>query len=225
MQKLIQLFIAILLLQTIQACGGGQSDESQPNSAPTVSINLTEAIVGEQFTAKIALFDVDGDALTLTLDNQPQWLSLNQASQTLTGTPQQSDLGLAANIILQVSDGNYTVDFEFNITVLSAENQNNQPPQIELALNSVLAGRYYQFSPETYDADGDVLSLTLENSPAWLHLDAEQQFIYGTPQTADEGQFTDTSLTVSDGYKTAQIQFDINVVVAEPLALMINCEQ
>ncbi|WOH36589.1 putative Ig domain-containing protein [Thalassotalea fonticola] len=217
MKKQIKITITALLLQCLVACGGDNSSEpsQQTNNAPILSVEFTEAVVSETFSSAISIFDADGDALTLSIENQPQWLILDGENQRLSGTPQAGDEGLFSDIILTVSDGTDSTELLFEITVLPGEMATNQPPTVDLVVTSMLVGQYYQFTPQIYDADGDKLTLTLANAPSWLLIDSEQNFLYGTAQPSDEGIYKDIRLMVSDGTDSTELLFEIAVLPIE----------
>lgn len=227
MNKQIKIIFTALLLQCLVACGGdGKSSEPTPNvnNAPSLSVEFTEAVVGETFSSAISTFDADGDALTLRIENQPQWLILDVTNKRLSGTPQTGDEGIFSEILLTVSDGAVSTELLFDITVMAAEDPINQPPTIELVITSMKAGQYYEFILQVFDADGDKLTLSLANAPAWLFIDNEQNLLYGTAPAVDEGLIENINLTVSDGKDTAQVNFDIEVINPMPLPAMLSCE-
>ncbi|MDR2261373.1 MAG: putative Ig domain-containing protein [Azoarcus sp.] len=110
--------------QVISALDNG---EPTPNRAPvyTGSIANQEATEGETFTWTLptAFFtDPDGDALTYTLtlangEPLPGWLTFNPATRTLSGTPEEDDVG---NLILRVTatdTGNLSTSYYFGLKV------------------------------------------------------------------------------------------------------------
>ena len=64
--------------------------------------------------------DGDGDALLVSIANKPPWADFNTATGTLSGTPSLSDVGKYDNIVISVSDGEFTSALpSFSITVTS----------------------------------------------------------------------------------------------------------
>ena len=79
---------------------------AQENSPPTISGGTDSRIqVNATYNFTPLANDSDGDTLSFTIINQPTWAQFNNASGALTGTPQTSDMGGYANIIISVSDG------------------------------------------------------------------------------------------------------------------------
>jgi hypothetical protein len=70
---------------------------------------------------------------------------------------------------------------------------------------AVAAGEEYAFRATAVDAEGDALTFTASNLPAWAHLDAATGEISGTPEDADVGNYPGITLTVSDGRASASL--------------------
>ena len=71
-----------------------------PNIISTPALNINE---GQLYEYPIALHDMDGDQLSLSVPTKPDWLDLNDGS--LSGTPNFNNGGLH-DIIIMVNDGN-----------------------------------------------------------------------------------------------------------------------
>jgi len=75
------------------------------NDAPTISgtpVTATVALGSYSFTPTTE--DVDGDTLTFSIQNPPDWASFDPATGALTGTPTNTDLGITNGIVISVSD-------------------------------------------------------------------------------------------------------------------------
>ena len=80
----------------------------------------------------------------------------------------------------------------------------------------VLEGEFYEFLPSAADADGDALEFSIARKPAWAQFDRKSGRLWGTPGAADVGNFTNISVSVSDGEASASLAaFDVSV---NPLA-------
>jgi hypothetical protein len=76
----------------------------------------------------------------------------------------------------------------------------------------VLAGQLYEFTPTASDADGDALEFSIARKPAWARFDRATGRLSGTPVAQDVGNFTNISISVSDGQGAAALSnFDISV--------------
>ena len=89
----------------------------------------------------------------------------------------------------------------------------NSPPKISgTPTFAVGAGEEYAFQATATDADGNALTFTAANLPAWAHLDPATGAVTGTPEDADVGTYPGITLTVSDGKATAALApFSITV--------------
>ena len=73
--------------------------------APVFSRDITPiANQGRRYQVQLQGFDADGDSLTFTAENLPDWLVLDGASGILTGVPGQADVGSVEGIRLSVVD-------------------------------------------------------------------------------------------------------------------------
>jgi hypothetical protein len=89
----------------------------------------------------------------------------------------------------------------------------NSAPTIQGApRSSVVAGQAYSFQPAAADADGDTLTFTASNLPAWANFDQSTGRISGTPAAADVATYSSIRVTVSDGTASASTaMFSITV--------------
>lgn len=107
------------------ACGGGGGEPSSnppppANRAPTISVASSfDVLVGQAVTVTPNASDPDGDALTFSISNQPQWTSFSAQTGVLSGTPGASDVGVF-NVTITVSDGKAQASDQAGITVSAA---------------------------------------------------------------------------------------------------------
>jgi hypothetical protein len=74
----------------------------------------------------------------------------------------------------------------------------------------------WSFQPSASDPDGDKLTFSVQNKPAWLSFDAATGRLWGTPTTANVGTHLQIGISVTDGTDTAHLTaFDL-VVEAPP---------
>ena len=90
---------------------------------------------------------------------------------------------------------------------------NNAAPTIVVsAPASVTAGKTLEIVPEASDPDGDPLTFSVENLPAWASFDESTGSIVGTPSESDIGYYANIVIYVSDGTVTVEGQsFGIDV--------------
>ncbi len=78
--------------------------------------------------------------------------------------------------------------------------------------SSVSANSNYNFVPQSSDADGDTLTHSITNKPAWASFNAGTGRLYGVPGDSDIGVHGSVSIAVSDGQDSATLTpFEIEV--------------
>jgi hypothetical protein len=92
------------------------------NSPPTISGTPQASVeVGRSYSFQPTADDPDGDALKFTISGQPAWTTFESATGLLSGTPAIGDENVYGNIIIGVSDGEFTDSLgPFSIEVLSS---------------------------------------------------------------------------------------------------------
>jgi hypothetical protein len=82
----------------------------------------------------------------------------------------------------------------------------NAPPTIQgQPGTSVVAGQAYSFSPTATDPNGDALTFTATNVPAWASFNQSTGAVSGTPTGTDVGTYSNIRITVSDGTASATL--------------------
>jgi hypothetical protein len=77
---------------------------------------------------------------------------------------------------------------------------------------SVVAGQAYSFSPTASDPDGNTLSFSIENRPAWATFSAATGRLSGTPSSSAVGEYIEIRVKVTDGQaQTLLAPFSITV--------------
>lgn len=89
----------------------------------------------------------------------------------------------------------------------------NSPPTIfGNPAPAVLVGQNYSFTPTANDPDGDTLTFSIQNQPAWANFDPATGTLSGLAALGTEGTYPNIQITVSDGSRSASMsQFSINV--------------
>ncbi|MGM8228467.1 Ig-like domain-containing protein [Cellvibrio sp. ARAG 10.3] len=185
---------------------------SAVNNAPTIT--GTPATVTDQnalysFTPSAA--DVDSDTLTFSIANQPVWTSFDTETGTLSGVPSQANVGITSNIVITVSDGVESSNLPaFSLTVVDV---NDAPVISGMPATSLDQDTPYLFTPTASDLDGDDLTFSVANQPAWASFDPATGTLAGTPDVDDVGLYPNIIITVSDGALTANLPgFSIEVL-------------
>ena len=82
----------------------------------------------------------------------------------------------------------------------------NAPPTIQgQPGTTILAGQTYSFQPTASDADGDALTFSATNLPAWASLNTGTGRVTGTPAAGDVATYAAIAITVSDGKASASL--------------------
>jgi len=157
--------------------------------------------------------DIDGDNLTLTKVNGPDWLTV-ATDGTLGGTPATANIGVNS-FAVQVDDGRGGIaNATLEVTVILAGN--NPPVFTSSIINADDANEkeLYQatIAGSATDLDSDTLTYAKTNGSGWLTISADGG-LSGTPNYA--GTFT-FDVRVSDdngGSATAQLKIK---AIAEP---------
>lgn len=158
--------------------------------------------------------------LTFSISGKPTWASFNTATGQLAGTPTTANVGSFPNIGISVSDGIAKASlapFTIAVSAPAATSPPQTPPTISGAAPTTAAvGTAYSFTPSASDSDGDPLSFSVQNMPAWATFSIATGTLSGTPTAASVGTNTNIVLSVSDGTSSASLApFSINV--AQPV--------
>ncbi len=90
------------------------------NDAPRIDgTPLATAVENVPWSFTPAITDPEAEPLTLSLTGKPDWVSFDNNTGSLTGTPSNSNVGGTANMTLTVYDGTHTTPLSFSVTVLA----------------------------------------------------------------------------------------------------------
>jgi hypothetical protein len=174
----------------------------------------TEVAVGSPYDFKPTTNAGSGAALTFSVANEPSWASFNAATGELSGTPSQA--GTFSNIVISVSDGMQTSALDaFAISVATPAPTNHPPTIAGQPATTARPGTVYSFTPSASDPDGDKLTFSVSNRPAWLTFNSATGALTGTPGAANVGTYSNIVVSVSDGMVSAALPaFSIKVTAA-----------
>jgi hypothetical protein len=174
----------------------------------------TTVAVGTEYTFEPTTNAASGTGLSFSVMNKPSWATFSTSTGTLTGTPTAA--GTFPNIVISVTDGTQTSTMDaFSISV-AVPNPTNHPPTISgQPPTSVRVGNAYSFTPTASDPDGDQLTFSVSNRPAWLAFSAATGTLTGSPTAANVGTYSGIVISVSDGTASASLPaFSIQVTAA-----------
>ncbi|MCU7943737.1 MAG: putative Ig domain-containing protein, partial [Candidatus Thiodiazotropha sp. (ex Cardiolucina cf. quadrata)] len=190
---------------------GSEPEPPAENTPPVISgTPQTQVAEGQTYHFTPSANDADGDVLTFSITNRPNWASFNTSTGQLSGTPDQNAAGTTDNIVISVSDGSASASLDaFSITV----DDSNQAPTISgTPATTVAEGSGYLFAPQAYDADGDSLTFSIANRPDWASFNPSTGVLSGTPGYSSAGNTDHIVISVSDGNATASLNaFSITV--------------
>ena len=152
---------------------------------------------------------VDGDAtdtLSFYAVSIPSWLSFDEETATLSGTPEKVDVG-DHDISLMVTDGYDEVPHNFKIRV---NNVNTAPVVLSEPMDSIKIPKLYTYVVVARDNEGDPMIYNGVTIPEWLTFDANSRVLSGKPTLGDEGDH-DVAISISDGLLTTLHEFTITV--------------
>jgi hypothetical protein len=154
--------------------------------------------------------DPDGDSLTFSIANKPDWASFDAATGLLNGTPPLAAVGTSSGITISVSDGQDTVSLAaFSINVVAPLTISGTPS------TEVAVGASYTFQPTTNAAAGTSLTFTISNKPDWATFNSATGQLSGVPSLA--GTYANIIISVSDGTQSSALDaFAISVAAPNP---------
>ncbi|MBF0368930.1 MAG: S-layer homology domain-containing protein [Magnetococcales bacterium] len=128
---------------------------------PTISgTPVVETAPGEVYIFTPTASDVDGDELLFAIDNLPGWATFDTATGTLSGTPQEADIGTTDSILISVTAGGESASLAaFDLAVLDLDTP---------VVNTLTGGAYNTSQTITLacsdDDPGCVVYYTLDGS-------------------------------------------------------------
>jgi hypothetical protein len=109
----------VLGILVLAGCGGGSTTVSQPvNTAPTISGSVSSIRIGESLSFTPEASDANGDSLDFSITGQPEWMSFDQQTGAISGTPLSTDLDSVSSITVSVSDGEFSSSINFDLRVI-----------------------------------------------------------------------------------------------------------
>jgi hypothetical protein len=178
------------------------------NTAPTISGTPQGSVVaGATYMFVPTASDADGDKLTFSIANRPQWAAFSTANGQLSGTPTANNVGTTSNIRISVSDGKTTTPLApFSVQVTAAPNAPNAAPTISgTPSTSVQVDTTYTFQPTATDPNKDTLVWSITNKPGWATFSTTTGKLSGKPAAANVGTTSNIRISVSDGKLSAAL--------------------
>jgi hypothetical protein len=197
------------------------------NSPPRISGTPPSTVrQGQPYAFTPSASDADGDGLAFSIANRPSWATFNNATGRLSGTPSAGAVGTHGGIVIGVSDGQVMRSlptFAIAVTAIPAVEPSppppppaNSPPSISGSpATTIRHDQSFSFTPSAADADGNALTFSISNRPAWASFSTTTGRLSGTPSSSDVGTYSGIVIEVSDGVTSRSLPaFTITVTPA-----------
>lgn len=170
------------------------------------STPITQTDQNALYSYTVVADDPDEDVLIYTAVQKPAWLTFNQTSHVLSGTPVGTDVGFH-NVTLRITDGTEEADQVFQIEVVDV---NDAPEFTSTPPLMVDQDANYSYTVLATDADGDPVSYSAPQIPGWLTFNASTRILSGRPGNQDVGVH-DIILRVTDGQLETDQSYQLTV--------------
>jgi hypothetical protein len=179
-----------------------------------VSSPILTTVEDNVYYYNITVTDEDGDNVTITASTLPSWLTLiDNGNNTglLSGTPLQNDVGINSVVLVGTDTNNAITNLNFDINVL---NTNDQPVFTSSPILVATEDSVYTYNITVTDEDGDNVTITPSNLPAWLTLTDNGDntaILSGTPLQNDIGNHAITIFATDSGNGISNQNFNLSV--------------
>jgi hypothetical protein len=164
------------------------------------------------------LYEIDYEALDVDtpqnnlnwfMNTNASWLEFDQKSGTLSGIPENKDVG-EYRVNISVSDAEYEDFSNFTLKVI---NVNDSPKIITKDNNTAIEDMLYKNVYEAEDVDNVLNELiwSINTNANWLNYSTIDSIIYGTPTNNDVGDHW-INVSVSDAEYIDYSNFTLTVV-------------
>ena len=171
------------------------------NDAPVItSTEVTTATEGEAYLYTVAANDVDGDALSYSLTEAPEGMTIS--GSTISWTPENGVE--TANVTVTVADATAEATQSFTIIVTAV---NDAPSITSAAVTTATEGEAYSYTVVAEDVDSTELAYSLTSAPEGMTISGAT--ISWTPANGVES--ANVTVEVSDGSLSDSQSFTITV--------------
>jgi len=195
-------YVRAFLVSTLIAlgCVVNAATAAAANSPPVISgTPPTTAPVGSLYRFRPTASDANGDTLRFSIVNKPAWASFDTSTGTLRGTPSARNVGLYPGIRIKVTDGKATRYLNYFAISVKTATANRSPTIAGTPAATATVGTAYAFQPNASDPDGNRLTFSVQNKPAWATFSTATGRLAGTPSAAHVGTYGSISIRVTDG--------------------------
>lgn len=207
----------------------GLPSPSMPAAARKLAANHEPKFLGEprvrvregtSLALPLVAEDLDGDAITYTLNSGPEGMVVNATSGLLTWTPQNGASGtVPAEVQATDSQGAFALrQVEVLLVLASAP---NEPPVItnRPSLHAI-PGANYTFGVQAIDPEGQPITYQLEEGPEGMSLDQNTGALAWKPTVADVGEHAVALRALDSSTAKARLRFSLVVGAGETSVLL-----
>ena len=184
------------------------------------SLPIITATEDQLYSYPVVVDDNDvTDNLNISAVAVPSWLSFDQSTNKLLGTPTNADVGDHA-VVIRVNDGTVDIEQSFSLTVTNT----NDAPVLSGSPTTVVAeDATYNFQPSSFDDDNDNLTFSIMNKPIWSIFDEKTGGLTGTPNNSHVGAYASIVISVTDGIDTVDLDaFNLTVTNTNDAPVLNN---
>jgi hypothetical protein len=186
---------------------------NQPINPISISGNPEKNIMQDEFYIFTPLVkDIERNKLKFFIKNKPNWANFDSRTGSLSGRPENLDVGISKNITISVMDSN---DRKVTLAPFAIEviNTNDKPSISGTPDETIELGKVYKFTPKVKDIDLDIakdtLLFSITNKPRWATFNQQTGTLTGNPiayqekeglTTIEIEQHEEIIITVTDSY-------------------------
>ena len=180
---------------------------------PTISGTPNTSVLGwHSYSFTPTASGPSGYALSFAISGKPAWASFNTATGTLSGVPTTAYVGSSSTVVITVRDSAASASLPaFTLKVMP----NITPTITGTPSTTATAGTAYSFTPKASESDGDPLSFSVTNKPAWASFSIATGRISGTPTAANVGTYSNIVISTGTGHGSASLA-PFSVAVTQP---------
>ncbi|MBR6026043.1 MAG: putative Ig domain-containing protein, partial [Neisseriaceae bacterium] len=184
------------------------------NNTPPISnyTNLTHNIIThipfEQKLPADLFTDMDNDKLSFNIQNLPNGLNFDQATNTISGIATKAEI---IETTIQCGDGQDYSYLPYIINII--ENRSPQVKEKITQLNTFATQNFnYTIPADLFiDPDGERLNITVNNLPQWLNYNPQTNTISGNAPIESAGKNTFTIIASDNANNSIEHTIQINV--------------
>ncbi|GLQ32120.1 tandem-95 repeat protein [Litoribrevibacter albus] len=204
-------------------------DDAEGNTSNVASVAITVQSVNDEPLANNDDVTTDEDTpvdISILANDQDIDGTLD-ATSVVTAQPSNGSIQVNNGVVTYTPAENFSGTDQFTYTVNDDSGASSNSATVSITITSVndlpvisgtpdanvLEGAAYSFTPTLSDVEGDSLTVTATNLPAWLTLNSSTGALSGSPVVGEAGVYADIVLQVSDGQGSTDLTaFTIEVI-------------